>query len=134
MTDHPHEHGRTFDTGCMCSICRAEFFAHMRLAAAAQERGDTHAARVWMDARKAMADRFPKAEAARDRNEDFDAIESLIIDAIQRSEGVGGYKTATVNVYSLAEALIRDWGDGEVKDWLRSLRDIKRTGTRKAKP
>ena len=69
-----------------------------------------------------MSDKeWPKVTASEERNEAFAGIRGLIINAI-RSNG-GDYKSATVDVYSLAEVLLEDYGDGEVKDWLRSLRD-----------
>jgi hypothetical protein len=64
---------------------------------------------------------FPKADQAAQFNACFQDVMSLLIRAIQRNDG--DYKTAVVSVYDLAEVLIDDYGDGEVKDWLRSLRD-----------
>lgn len=61
------------------------------------------------------------AERAEDDNACFCEMEALIVRAIRQSGG--DYKSATVDVYSVAEALLDDYGDGDVKQWLRSLRD-----------
>lgn len=66
-------------------------------------------------------DANPSADRAEENNACFSSMQSLLTRAIQANGG--DYKSATVDVYSVAEALLNDYGDGDVKEWLRSLRD-----------